>query len=423
MLPGYDHIRRFLLPFCGLVLLFCVGTARGVQDPSLSAGVMYTGEIAAVSSGGAEEGTTYLGNLDLTASMGLDPYLGTHGSSLFLYVLANHGGEPSAYVGDIQTVSNIQAPEGISIFEAWFQTRFLDDHISALIGLYDLNSEFDVVQAASLFINSSHGIGAEFSQSGENGPSIFPVTSAGLRLRAVPTPHLYLQAAVLDGVPGDLSRGRGTYLTFGEGEGLLLAVETGITHTPGGEDPVPVGAHHQARHERVGREGGGPHQTKFAAGAWTYTEPADPIDPASITGGRRNRGFYAMAESMLGHHRDDSHRGLSAFVRAGIAEPEVNRLASYLGTGLVYSGPFTREDRDQLGVALARANDSEAWLRAQRAAGGDPSGAETTLEATYSFEVSTFLVVQGDVQYVMDPGSTTSSDHALVCLIRFRLIY
>jgi porin len=49
------------------------------------------------------------------------------------------------------------------------------------IGLYDLNSEFDVIEAAALFLNPSHGIGPDFAQSGRNGPSIFPVTSLAIR--------------------------------------------------------------------------------------------------------------------------------------------------------------------------------------------------------------------------------------------------
>ena len=408
------------------VLALALGISRPCRaqegDARWSAGLMYTGEVASVLEGGDRTGTTYLGNLDLTAWMGLEEVTGWHGASVFLYLLGNHGGSPSSYAGDLQTVSNIQAPEGLSLYEVWVETRFAGDHLSLLAGLYDLNTEFDVLQTASLFLNSSHGIGAEFGQSGANGPSIFPVTSPGLRLRAVPDPHLYIQAAVLDGVPGPPGGGRTASIHLSGREGMLLAAEMGMTHVPGDQDPVPVGAHHRARHERVGREGGGPHQTKFAVGGWVYTEPAEPIAPGTTGSTAQDRGVYVLAESMLGPHRNDPHRGLSAFLRAGVAEPEVNIFSSYIGAGIVYSGPFTREDRDQLGLAAARAHTGAPWVRSVRSAGGEPAAAETSLEVTYSCELSSLIVVQGDIQYVLDPGASGTRPDALVTLLRVRLI-
>ena len=74
---------------------------------------------------------------------------------------------------------------------------------SLLLGLYDLNSEFDVIETAGLFLNSSFGIGAEYGSSGRNGPSIFPATSFGARLSGQPVQSLFIRGAVLDGVPGD----------------------------------------------------------------------------------------------------------------------------------------------------------------------------------------------------------------------------
>ena len=72
----------------------------------------------------------------------------------------------------------------MKLYEAWFEQTLFDDRLSFKAGLYDLNTEFDVVETAGLFINSSHGIGPDFSQSGVNGPSIFPTTSLGIRVKA-----------------------------------------------------------------------------------------------------------------------------------------------------------------------------------------------------------------------------------------------
>jgi porin len=68
-----------------------------------------------------------------------------------------------------------------------------------------LNSEFDAIESAKLFVNPSHGIGADFAQTGLNGPSIFPFAGLAVRLRAERGPFS-VQVAALDAVPGDPDR-------------------------------------------------------------------------------------------------------------------------------------------------------------------------------------------------------------------------
>ena len=92
-------------------------------------------------------------------------------------------------------------PEAVKIYEAWYEHRFFDERLSLLAGLHDYNSEFDVLEYASDFLNSSFGISPDISQVG---PSIFPTTALAPRgsRRSRPAGS-YLLAALYDGVPGD----------------------------------------------------------------------------------------------------------------------------------------------------------------------------------------------------------------------------
>ena len=102
-------------------------------------------------------------------------------------------------VGDLQVISNIDASHAWRVFEFWYE--FGEGPWSVRTGLYDLNSEFDVNETGGLFLNSSHGMGPDFSQTGENGPSIFPVSSLALRAEWEGK-GFTARLAVLDGVPG-----------------------------------------------------------------------------------------------------------------------------------------------------------------------------------------------------------------------------
>ncbi|TDI96625.1 MAG: hypothetical protein E2O76_11425 [Caldithrix sp.] len=96
---------------------------------------------------------------------------GWKGASFFLYGLGNSGGNPSENVGDAQIVSNIEGPDTWKFYEIWIQQNLFLGKLSVLAGLYNLNSEFDVIETGQLFLNSSHGIGPDFSQTGLNGRS------------------------------------------------------------------------------------------------------------------------------------------------------------------------------------------------------------------------------------------------------------
>src|SRR6266404_5858199 len=122
--------------------------ARGVE---LSA--VYDGEGIVNASGGIRTGAVYVGALHLQLTVDGERLLGWLGATFFLDGLGTHGGHPSRLVGDAQGVSNLEAPGGGQLYEAWLQQNLLGNRISVLVGRYDLNTEFYRLQAATLFLN------------------------------------------------------------------------------------------------------------------------------------------------------------------------------------------------------------------------------------------------------------------------------
>ena len=113
---------------------------------------VYIGDVLANLSGGLRRKTEYLDNVDLTFTFEPEELLGWKGATFFLYGLGNREGDPSAdNIGDIQTVTNIEAYNTWKFLEAWFQQDLLLGQLSLLLGLYDLNSEFDAMETAGFF--------------------------------------------------------------------------------------------------------------------------------------------------------------------------------------------------------------------------------------------------------------------------------
>ncbi len=406
--------RRSLVPrvltFWGIVVY---GAASHADDPTTAAseataaesgyllGAVYTGDIWTNTTGGIKRDVAYLDNLDLTAKIDAERAWGWDGATFFGYLLGNFADSLSAdIVGDAQGVSNIDATSAFRVLELWYEQNFWDDRVSVKTGLYNLNSEFDAIEAGGLFINSSHGIGVDFSQAGANGPSIFPVTSLAARGRLAFTDTLSIQMAVLDGVPGDPNHPRRTTIRLGGGDGVLLTAEADYVDGAG---------------------------TKLAIGAWRFTAGFDDVSATDAAGDplRRsgNHGIYMLGERMIRHEPRHPEQGLVVYARLGFADSDVNQFSNYIGAGAVYTGLLPGRDEDRLGLAVALARNGEPFKDALRAAGARVFDQEIIIELTYHAQVTPWLAVQPDIQYVMDPGAGTNGDldDALVVGLRFEL--
>jgi porin len=143
----------------------------------------------------------------VTATLAGDS-IGLPGLAFHAQVFNYAGASLSARTHDIQTADAIDAVPMTRLFEAWIEQRFGSEEHNVAIraGLMDVNVDFDSIVAANWLVNSSQGIGADIARSGLNGPSIYPVSSLGVRVGWTPNKHWTARLAVLDGVPGDLDR-------------------------------------------------------------------------------------------------------------------------------------------------------------------------------------------------------------------------
>lgn len=337
----------------------------------------YTGEIWNQASGGVARGTRYLDDLDLMATADGGELLGLPGLQIFGYALYNNGQSFADLSGTAQGISNIEADAAVRLYELWSQWDFGQEQ-SLRFGLYDVNSEFDSIDSASLFINPSHGIGPDFSQSGYNGPSIFPVTSLGIRAL-----HSFdawsVQAAILDGVPGDADRPERTTIKLSSEEGALLVGELNYRAESG---------------------------LRIGAGYWRYTADFDDLYARDEAGAPRTRednaGVYAIVESPLLLKRE-ANSGLNLYLRLGTGERHINPIENYIGAGAVYRGLLTPQ-RDQVGIAVAIAELGTPFRRARADEGVATHAREYDYEITYRLAVNEWLALQADAQYVDNPG-------------------
>jgi porin len=389
--------------------LWAQATVADSEIRPLSATFTYTGELGGNAAGGVQSGTIVLGVGGAQVTLQLQRLIGWwRGGSVFVFVLGVHGGAPSDLVGDVQGVSNLQAPHRVWLEEVWLQQNLFGSRLSWLLGRYDLNTEFDRLQSAGLFINSSFGIGPEFALSGAAGPSIFPNTSLGTRVAFKPSANSVWRTAVLDAPDNGSGGGIPEFASDG---GALLVSEVVLLSRPGTlGDP-------RYRRFHIGRGAARPYTGKIALGAWYYTgrfpDLTETLPSGKPVPHRGSVGAYLIGDQTLWSAKPGRPGVVSGFLQLGLGDGRVNQVGSYLGGGLTVTAPFSGRTQDQLGLALASAVDGSHYDRAQASA-GTPAASETTVELTYLVQLSSWLAIQPDLQYVVHPGGTEATRNALV---------
>jgi porin len=260
-------------------------------------------------------------------------------------------------------------------------------------------------------------MGPEFSQSGAAGPSVFPSTSLGARAQYKATPELLLRAALVNAMP--YNRTGENAVTEG-GNGALLVSEAAYLERPGSAEP-------RNRRLRTGRFSQlAPYDDKYAIGFWHYTATFDDLS-ATDPGGepvqhRGSNGGYLLVDRLLTRSPEPSGARIAAFLQLGIGDARVNRFGSYVGVGLVASGLFPGR-QDELGIAVASARNGSHYMEQQEQLGTPAQGSETAIELTYLAQISKWLAVQPDLQYVVHPNTDPAIKNALAFLLRFEVSF
>lgn len=291
----------------------------GARPPGLEVGAEVVLDAVSSLRGAGERESALLGKSSLSLELDLERAGLLRGATVRLSVLGTFGDDPSDFVGDIQALNNIAAPGDVGVLEAWMEKRF-GERLSVLAGYHDFNTEFDVVESAAELLNSSFGIGPEISQFG---PSIFPSTHPGLRIRLDSSPSTYVQFAGYDGLnvegPDETMNDR-----------RMFALEAGW----------------------MPRDDGRGTSSKVAMGVWSL-----PVSGGGGPGDETLSGAYLLAEHTMTRA---GGRSIGIFARVGGMSDERHPVEGYAGFGVRVGAPFESRPGDVISLGVARADLSPA---------------------------------------------------------------
>jgi porin len=401
-----------------------LGTRPPLSDKGIEVFGGYTVEVWGNTTGGLKTGTVYTGLLDFGAEVDLEKAIGWQGASLSTTWLWLSGRDASEdLVGNFLTISNVAGFNTLRMFELWFQQNLLDDKISIRLGQLSADSEFLISDYSGLFINGTFGWPAfAYMNIPEGGPG-YPMGTLGARLTLNPVDWFTFQTAVFQGnvFAQDVNR---------HGFRWSLDSQTGYTFL----NEAQVRWNH--REEEAGLPG------QLKPGVWFQTgQSADALAESTNSG---NAGFYVVLDQMLYRERGEptaagltkdgksavdgksgksfkapvafekSDQGLGFFGRIAFTPADRNFISFYFDTGLSYKGLIPTRDNDTVGIGFGYAQLSNGARASLKDDGANPLGAEMVIEFTYQAEITRWLIVQPNLQYIINPGGTKDLNNALV---------
>jgi porin len=375
--------NTFIFLFFLYLLASCLVSAQSSNKGIIFEGA-YTLDLASNLKGGVDQGSAYLGNIDLTFTFDTEKLGFWKNGRFFVYLLNNHGNSLSDLIGDFQIVNNIEANSNSRLYEFWYEHRL--KNIKFIIGQHDLNSVFAITEAGRFFINSSFGIQPDISANVLT--SIFPLSGLGAIISLKINSNLQLTNAIYDGDPGtEVSNPNSLKWSLNKNDGAFFIHEFS----------------YEIKKDSI------THST-YKLGIWNHLQK-------QIFKGiqkQNSQGIYFIGDKKL-TQLEDVDKGVEIFTQVGFSLNQYNPIKSYWGGGFVYHGIFSNRENDAGGIAIAHSRFSDYY---QSQFSMDKLQSETAIEISYEFVFSNPLVLKPNVQYIINPGTNTSIPNALMALVR-----
>jgi porin len=159
---------------------------------------------------------------------------------------------------------------------------------------------------------------------------------------------------------------------------------------------------------------------RLGVGYWQYTSDFQRLDSSAAgesAASGDNAGAYVIVETPVVVN-ESAH--VDVFLRAGAANARINPVNRYVGMGAVYT-IVSKAREHRIGVSTAIAQFGEPFRRRAASAGHITDARECIVEITYRVNVSEWLSIQPDIQYVRHPGADAQLGSAWVVGLRFEL--
>jgi porin len=354
-------------------------------------------------SGGVKQGATMQGVTTGIIDVDTAKAFGLRGGTFHISALQLHGQPLSGpYLDNLQGANGNEGEDATRLWELWYDQQFGAD-FDIKIGQQSIDNEFMGSSYSALFVNTMAGWPLVPSDDLYGGGPAYPLSSLGVRVEAEPTDNTTILAGVFDDNPGG-----GAFdddAQFLDRNGALFNLNTGalfiaelqyVTKINGLDGSYKIGGWYDT--------GLFPDQ-EYGTDGLSLANPASNGDPVMHHG---NYSLYGVVDQTV--WKSGGPQSVNVFARIMGAPDDQNLIDFSLNTGVTMTAPLPGRDNDQAGIDIGIGNVSSRASNLDRdiaVFSGSPypiRGTETLIELTYQAQLTHWMIVQPDLQYVFNPG-------------------
>ena len=364
------------------------GARTRLKDAGVTPAAGYTTDLLANPVGGAKQGFAYAGELDASLGFDLETLLGLKGTSFYIAAAWNSGRDLSARkIENLFTVSQVFEGQSVRLAQMYLEQELFEGMLDLGIGRLSTGDDFAASELYENYVSGAINQNPAGVADNVDSFSDAPIASWGMRAIVEPTERLRLAAGVYNADPkvGDDDQ-HGVDFVLNPQDGVLVIAEAGYRRNQADGDTglpgnVTLGGYYDSSN---------------------FDSFNDPDEDR-----RGNYGLYLLLDQMV--YREGgtgSSQGLTPWAVLTFAPIErVNTLPLFAAGGLVYQGllPDRSEDRTSLGVYYGQFSDDLP-----------DQSFETVVEVNHRFQLTPWLDVMPDFQYVFRPNGSDEIDDAAV---------
>ena len=385
------------------------GERTSLQDAGINLRAHFTTESAGNPSGGNYQAVRYTQQIDFGADFDLERLMRIHDAKIQVTLTDRIGGSLSAdALGNQFAVQELYgAGQNFRLAEMNYSQDFHKHKVTIELGWSPIGDNF---AGLPYFCNFQNGVicGHASAMTTDSGAHNFPTAEWGARINVSPRPDFYVATGIYQVNPNEGDSDKGFDLSF-RGTGAFVPIELGWL--PG---------------QSCGRLPG----VYKIGGYYNSSEAPDLFkdingQPAGLTGepflphnGRW--GGYIVADQMVFREQSSSNRGLTLGAMVTAGDPDTAKYSYFWVAGGHYQGTFPRRDNDVVSFMIASARTNSRLTQYQRDLDTVAPGSvgiqtyESIAEIDYGLQLTRWLKIRPNLQYVINPGGTGKIPNAFV---------
>jgi porin len=369
----------------------------------------YTSEVAGNATGGQRRQVAYTDQWTFGTTFDLTKLGIVPGGTIQVTWTDRNGSNLSddAHLGTLQQVQEVFGRgQTLRLTQFWYDQKFIEGVVDWKIGRITFGEDF---ASFSCDFQNLTFCGAQPGNLVGNYIFNWPVSQWATRLKFNLQSFGYFQFGVFDANPNYLKVEQSALPVFYSGStGVLIPAELGWLPKFGNL------------------------QGSYKFGGWYDTSTAPDVvtdvngNPAVLTGQPllQSRGRYGayvnFLQQVIRPSQANSAGALSLFFNATMADRRTATTDYQIAGGLTYTGPLPSRPEDDIGFAVGttHVNSRVAFAEElQNLAGLGPVAVQSNeyiMEFYYTYRPLAGLQVRPNIQYVIDPGGTSTNPNALV---------